>query len=174
MRLFRTNRASNGLPTVLVTLFAAFMMAFMTVIFAWPNNASAQAKPATSDANITKAVGTIKTVQPGSIIVAAESGGDVTATLAPTTKILRVPPGEKDLKNATALQPQDLQPGDRVLVRGQATSDPHSISARSVIVMKQADVSAKHQRESDDCQKRGVGGLVTDVDAASGTITISS
>ncbi len=175
MRLFRTNRASNGLPTVLVTLFAAFMMAFMTVIFAWPNNASAQAKPATSDANITKAVGTIKTVQPGSIIVAAESGGDITATLAPTTKILRVPPGEKDLKNATALQPQDLQPGDRVLVRGQAsTSDPHSISALSVIVMKQADVSAKHQRESDDWQKRGVGGLVTNVDAANGTITISS
>ena len=177
MRLFRTNRASDGPATVLVTLFAvtwfaAFVTAFMTMTFAWPSNASAQAKPA--DANITKAVGTIKTVQPGSITVAAESGGDVTATLAATTKILRVPPGEKDLKNATALQPQDLQPGDRVLVRGQATSDPHSISALSVIVMKQADVSAKHQRESDDWQKRGVGGLVTNVDAASGTITISS
>jgi hypothetical protein len=175
MRSFRTNRASDGLATVLVALFAVTLFAaFMTMTFAWPSNASAQTRPATSDANITKAVGTIKSVQPGSIIVAAESGGDITATLAPTTKILRVPPGEKDLKNATALQPQDLQPGDRVLVRGQATSDPHSISALSVIVMKQADVSAKHQRESDDWQKRGVGGLVTNVDAANGTITISS
>src|ERR1700722_498387 len=152
--------------------FFALLLA-MTVAFASP--AAAQAKSGAADASIAKAVGTIKTVQPGSITVAAESGGDVTATLAPTTKILRVPPGEKDLKNATALQPQDLQPGDRVLVRGQAsTSDAHSISALSVIVMKQADVSAKHQRESDDWQKRGVGGLVTNVDPANGTITIST
>ena len=53
----------------------------------------------------------------------AEAGGEVTAKLLGSTKILRVPPGEKDLKNATALQPQDLQPGDRVLVRGRASAD---------------------------------------------------
>ena len=149
----------------------AFLLAILvTTALAFPR-AAAQAKP---DASVSKAVGTIKTVQPDSITVAAESGGDVTATLASTTKILRVPPGEKDLKNATSLQLQDLQPGDRVLVRGQASSDGHTIAALAVIVMKQADVSAQHQRESEDWQKRGVGGLVTSVDAATGTITISS
>jgi len=56
-------------------------------------------------------------------------------------------PGEKDLKNATPLQAQDLQPGDRVLVRGQARADSHSITALSVIVMKQADVSAQRLHE---------------------------
>jgi Domain of unknown function (DUF5666) len=89
-----------------------------------------------------------------------------------------VPPGEKDLKNASALQPQDLQPGDRVLVRGQASAngDGHTIviTALSVIVMKQGDVAAKQQHDRDDWQKRGVGGLVTNVDTATGTITISS
>ena len=150
---------------------AALLLAiFVGAVFALPP-AAAQAKP---DAGVSKAVGTIKTVQPNSITVAAESGGDVTAALSPTTKILRVPPGEKDLKNATPLQPQDLQPGDRVLVRGQASADGHTITALAVIVMKQADVSAQHQRESDDWQKRGVGGLVTNVDAATGTITVSS
>ena len=134
--------------------------------------AAAQAKSG-SDA-VSKAVGTIKTVQSGSITVAAESGGDVAATLAPTTKILRVPPGEKDLKNATALQASDLQPGDRVLVRGPLAADGHTIAALAVIVMKQSEVSAAHQRESEDWQKRGAGGLVTNVDAATGTITISS
>ena len=143
----------------------------MALAFARP--ASAQAKPGPPDTAVVKAVGSIKSVQPGSITVTAESG-EVTATLAPTTKILRVPPGEKDLKNATPLQPQDLQPGDRVFVRGPAGSDAHSIAALAVIVMKQADVSAVHQRESEDWQKRGVGGLVTNVDAANGTITISS
>src|SRR6266446_1850873 len=84
--------------------------------------------------------------------------------------------GEKDLKNATALQPQDLQIGDRVLVRGQASTDgdKHTIVALAVIVMKQADVAAKQQHDRDDWQKRGVGGIVTNVDAATGTITISS
>ena len=40
--------------------------------------------------------------------------------------------------------------------------------ALAVIVMKQADVAAKQQHDRDDWQKRGVGGLVTKVDAATG------
>jgi hypothetical protein len=40
--------------------------------------------------------------------------------------------------------------------------------------MKQGDVSAKQQREREDWQKRGVGGLVTAVDTNAGTITVSS
>ena len=50
----------------------------------------------------------------------------------------------------------------------------HTIAALEVIVVKQADVAAKQQQDRDDWQKRGVGGLVTKVDAAAGTITISS
>jgi len=143
---------------------------------ALPFHIAAQEKPAgaSAEASIVKSVGTIKSVQPDSIVISAESGGDVTAKLASSTKILRVPPGEKDLKNATALQPQDLQPGDRVLVRGQASPDARTIMALAVIVMKQADVSAKQQREREDWQKRGVDGPVSKVDAAAGTVTISS
>lgn len=150
------------------------------VVVLTPFSAQAQDKAATTaGAQVAKAVGAIKSIQPGSIIVSVESGGEVTATIASSTKILRVPPGEKDLKNATALQVQDLQPGDRVLVRGQASGDGQSvtgqtISALAVIVMKQGDVAAKQQHDRDDWQKRGVGGLVTKVDAAAGTITISS
>jgi hypothetical protein len=125
-------------------------------------------------AQVTKVVGTIKKIEPDSIAVTAESGSEVTAKLSQSTKILRVPPGEKDLKNAVALQAQDLQAGDRVLVRGQASADGRTIAALSVIVMKQSDVAAKKQRERDDWQNRGVGGLVTAVDTATNTITISS
>jgi hypothetical protein len=142
-----------------------------------PGYSLAQNKPpsGSGSAQVAKAVGSIKSVQADSITVAAESGGEVTATLMGSTKILRVPPGEKDLKNATALQAQDLQPGDRVLVRGQTSADGHTITALSVIVMKQADVATKQQHDRDDWQKRGVGGLVTKADeAAAGTITISS
>jgi hypothetical protein len=156
-----------------------FMIAPMLIvpILTSPGYLLAQDKSASGSggAQVAKAVGTIKSIQPDSITIASESGGEVTAKLADSTKILRVPPGEKDLKNATTLQAQDLQTGDRVLIRGQAsTSDAHTIAALSVIVMKQADVTAKQQHDRDDWQKRGVGGLVTNVDASTGTITISS
>jgi hypothetical protein len=164
-----------------VLLFTTCLIAVLvTLMLAGPGYVCAQGKPASTSgvAPITKAVGTIKNIQADSITVAAESGGegDIIAKLTGSTKILRVPPGEKDLKNATALQAQDLQSGDRVLVRGQASTDgdKHTIVALSVIVMKQADVAAKQQHDRDDWQKRGVGGLVTNVDAATGTITISS
>jgi hypothetical protein len=159
---------------------SSLLTALVVLTLARPCYFSAQDKPASStgSAQITKAVGVIKSIQADSITVAAESGGEVTAKLMGSTKILRVPPGEKDLKNATALQAQDLQPGDRVLVRGPASTDGGGqttvIAALAVIVMKQADVAAKQQHDRDDWQKRGVGGLVTKVDAATSTITISS
>lgn len=134
-----------------------------------------QGKPATSgDAQVARAVGTIRNIQGDSITLVSDSGSEVTAKLAATTKILRVPPGEKDLKNAVPLQAQDLQAGDRVLVRGPGSLDGRSIAALAVIVMKQGDLSAKQQRDRDDWQKRGVGGLVTAVDTGSATITLSS
>lgn len=154
------------------------MMIIAILMLDAPSPAFAQDKTTTSSSGpqVAKAVGVIKSIQPDSITVSAESGGEVIAKLTASTKIVRVPPGEKDLKNATSLQAQDLQPGDRVLVRGQASPDGngHTISALAVIVMKQADVAAKQQHDRDDWQKRGVGGLVTQVDAATGTITVSS
>ena len=130
----------------------------------------AQAKPAGSgDTQVTRVVGTIKNAQSDSIAVVPDLGAELTATLTPTTKILRVPPGEKDLKNAAPFTAQDLQPGDRVLVRGPAATDGHPMVALVVIVMKQGDLSAKKEQEREDWQKRGVGGLVDSVDAATGT-----
>jgi len=136
--------------------------------------AQSTADTAASDVKVSRAVGTIKQVQSDSLTVTPDSGPEVTARMSPATRILRVPPGEKDLKNATPIQVKDLQAGDRVLVRGQESSVDHSISALAIIVMKQADVSAKQEREKEDWQKRGVGGLVEAVDATSGNVTISS
>src|ERR1700677_336881 len=157
-------------------LSAIVFLSIGAMTFARPGNVLAQDKSTGSagGAQVAKAVGKIKSIQADSILVTSESGGEVTVKLTGSTKILRVPPGEKDLKNATAVQVQDLQPGDRVLVRGQASADGHTIAALSVIVMKQADVAAKQQHDRDDWQTRGVGGLVTGVDLPTNTITISS
>ena len=86
---------------------------------------------------------------------------------------MRIAPGQTDLKNATAITLQDLQVGDRILVRGKASDDAKSLTASVVIVMKQSDVAAKQQQEREDWQKRGIGGLVSAVDPAAETVTIS-
>jgi hypothetical protein len=135
--------------------------------------ASTMIQAQTSAAEVSRIAGTIKATQAETITLISDASTEVTAQLRSTTRILRVPPGQKDLSNATPLALHDLQPGDRVLVRGQASTDGHSIAAVSVIVMKQSDVTAKRDRERHDWQKRGVGGLVNSVDAATGTVTIS-
>jgi co-chaperonin GroES (HSP10) len=152
--------------TVCATALAVMAMAGLY-------SALGQTPTAQTDLAMQRAVGSIKTITDNGITLASDSGEEIKVTLQDSARILRVAPGEKDLKNATPVQKQDLQVGDRILVRGKAGADTHSISAAAVIVMKQADVAGKRQQEREDWQKRGVGGLVTAVDASSGTITIS-
>jgi uncharacterized protein DUF5666 len=123
---------------------------------------------------VSRIAGTIKAVEAQAITLTSDSGAEVTAHLASATRIVRVAPGQKDLTNAMPVALRDLQPGDRVLVRGPASADGKSIVALAVIVMKQDDITAKRERDRQDWQKRGVGGLVDSVDAASGTVTIST
>jgi co-chaperonin GroES (HSP10) len=127
-----------------------------------------------SDTSMQRAVGAVKAITDTGITLASDSGDEVQVKFQDATRILRVAPGEKDLKNAAPLQKQDLQVGDRVLVRGKPGADAHSITAGAIVVMKQADVAAKQQKDREDWQKRGVGGLVTAVDPATGTITLST
>jgi len=106
------------------------LTAVVTLMVASQAYVCAQAKPASAsgDAQIAKAVGTIKSIQADSITVTSESGseGDIVARLTGATKILRVPPGEKDLKNATSLQAQDLQPGDLLFFGASLTKITHT------------------------------------------------
>ena len=124
-------------------------------------------------ASITQAVGTLKAIADAGFTLTSDSGEEFQVTVPDSARILRVAPGQKDLKTATPLQKQDLQVGDRVLARGRPSTDAHTLTASAVIVMKQSDVAAKQDKDREDWQKRGVGGLVTAIDPSSGTITVS-
>lgn len=119
-------------------------------------------------------VGTIKEVTADFLTLTPDSGSELKVALAPDTKVLRVPPGSKDLKEATPLQLSDLQTGDRILVRGKPGAAPQTFSAVAVIVMKQGDIAQQRAKQREDWQRRGIGGLVKSVDAASGTVTIGT
>src|SRR5271156_2435953 len=121
-----------------------------------------------------KAVGTVKSVSGKSITLSAEGGSEINIVVQDGARLLRIEPGEKDLKNAAPLQLQDLQPGDRILVRGSNGPDGKSLLAVSVIAMKKADLAEKHAHEREEWQRHGVGGLVSAIDPATGAITIST
>ena len=46
--------------------------------------------------------------------------------------------------------------------------------APQIVAVKQADVAQKQQKDREDWQRRGVGGLVKSVDAAAGVIVLTS
>lgn len=121
----------------------------------------------------TRRIGAITAINGSTITLKPDSGSDVTVTVQPNTRVLRIAPGEKDLKNATPIALPDLQVGDRVLVGGKLSDDATSLAASSIVVMKASDVEARQQQIRQDWQKRGMGGLVESVDAASGIVTVS-
>jgi hypothetical protein len=122
---------------------------------------------------VARTLGTIQTISGKNIVLVAQASAIISVTVEDGARILRIEPGEKDLKNASAITLQDLQIGDRILVFGTASEDAKSFSANRVVAMKKMDIDAKQQKDRDDWQKRGVGGLVTATDKAAGTITIS-
>jgi hypothetical protein len=157
---------------ILSTLFLAVsaLGSPLAAAFVVPLAPQAQTAPAAPSA---RRIGAIKAISGTSITLTPDSGPEVTVAVQPTTRLLRIAPGEKNLKNATPLQLQDLQVGDRILVGGQASEDAKSIAAATIVVMARTDLEAQHQQELQDWQKRGMGGLVSSVDPAAGTVTIS-
>lgn len=120
---------------------------------------------------IAKQIGTIKSISGNAITLTPESGADVPVTVEDSAHILRLNPGDKDLKNATPIPLQDLKVGDKVRVRGHAAGQ--GIDALEVLVITTSAVDAVREQIRQDWQKRGIGGLVSSVDPANGTVTIS-
>src|SRR5260370_23724056 len=122
----------------------------------------------------TRSLGTVNAISGKSIRLTTDTGSDISVLLQDGARLLRVEPGETDLKNAAPFELQDLQPGDRVLVRGKMADDGKSLLAASLIDMKKMDIAQKQAHEREEWQRRGVGGLVSAVDPSSGTITITT
>jgi hypothetical protein len=130
-----------------------------------------QSTPASNPAN--RRLGAIKSINGTAITITLDSGVDVSIAVQPTTRIMRIAPGEKDLKKATPIQLQDLQIGDRILVGGKPSDDNSPLLATTIVVMTHSDLEARHKQEMEDWQKRGIDGPASAVDPSAGTVTIS-
>ena len=108
------------------------------------------------------------------ISVKLDSGAVVPATVDEKTRYMRIPPGEKDLKNAAAIAFENVAVGDRAFVRGHMSDDQKSIAAVAVIIMTKAELAQKHERDREEWKRRGMAGPVTAVNAEAKEVTIST
>jgi len=164
------NKKNSGIVALFFSVIAVSATSLSSASFA---SATLQAQDAAQRA-VARRLGTIKAVNGNAITLTPDSGPEIAVSVEPNARLLRIAPGEKDVKNATPIQMQDLQVGDRVRVRGQASADSKSIAALEIIVIPSSVVAAVSEQMRQDWQKRGIGGPVSAVDPAAGTVTIST
>ncbi|MGB2607023.1 MAG: hypothetical protein WBC78_25695 [Candidatus Sulfotelmatobacter sp.] len=170
MKLINKSMHAKALGFIAISVCAGAVR-FSAPGFAMP--ADQQSQQTAGSSAVSRQIGTIKSIDGTVITLAPDSGQEMKITIQPTTRIVRIAPGEKDLKNATPIQLQDLQIGDRILVAGKPTEADQPLPASTVVVMKHSDLEARRQHDLQDWQKRGVDGIATAVDATAGTVTIS-
>ena len=91
-----------------------------------------------------------------------------------TAALLRIAPGAKDLSAAEKILFSDLAVGDRALVKPDPNAAGATAAGPSRCGHQAIRSGAKQQKDREDWQRRGVGGLVKSVDAASGVIVLTS
>ncbi len=134
----------------------------------------AQSAPAgaTAAAPLARQIGTVKRIEGSTLTLTTDAGQGVTVDVPAAARVLQLAPGSKDLKSAQPGSFTDIAVGDRVLATGSANGA--GFSAVRVILMRSSDIDQKRQGEAADWQRRGSGGLVSAVDPATGTITVTS
>lgn len=119
----------------------------------------------------TRVLGTVKSINGDSIVLTSDNGSEATITLTGTTHLLKLQPGQT-LKDATPIQASEIKVGDRILAAGQP-GEANTTVASTVVVMKQSDIADKQQQEREQW-RRGVGGIVKEVNVPAGTITVAN
>jgi Cu/Ag efflux protein CusF len=152
---------------VFCSVLCAAVLAGLLPLAATAQDAAAPAKPVTF-------LGTVQTLSGNSITVKNDAGATMQVTVEDNARLLRIEPGQKTLAGASPFSLSDLQAGDRVMARGSANPDGKSLAANMLVAIKGADIAQKQEHEREDWQKNGTGGLVKAVDAAAGTVTIST
>jgi hypothetical protein len=118
--------------------------------------------------------GTITAIAGTTLTVKPDTGDPRQVDVPSTAAILRIAPGQTNLSAAVPIQFSELANGDRVLVKLDPDASGPTAQALRVIAIKQEDVAAKQQKDREDWQLRGVGGLVKSVDTASGVVVLTS
>ena len=122
----------------------------------------------------TRFVGSITTINGTMLTVKTDAGEQRQVDVPAEASVKRIAPGQKDLSTAATIAFSELAVGDRVLVKLDPNATGTTAQASQIIAVKQEDLAQKQQKDREDWQKRGVGGLVKSVDVSGGTITVTT
>jgi len=150
-----------------VQRFSRFLLCAAILTASFPLAAQEAAKPTTF-------LGTVQSLSGNNITVKNDAGSTMQVTVQDNARLLRIEPGQKTLAGASPFSLSDLATGDRVMARGSANADNTSLAATMLVAIKGADIAQKQEKEREDWQKRGTGGLVKSVDPAAKTVTVST
>lgn len=101
-----------------------------------------------------------------------EKGEEWSIKTATDTRMVRMAPGQTDLKSGTPIQFSDITNGDRVLARGAAGEGDKAINANLVVVMSKADLQKKQETEQAAWNK-GIFGVVKSADPATKIVVVT-
>lgn len=139
----------------------------------------AQAREASSTARVPldQVLGTVTVVNAADntfTVKEDKTGTEYLVSAASARRLLKVQPGEKDLKKAQPIEFSAIAKGDRVLARGHKGTSGSKLDAAIVVVMTAGELEQKHESELADWQKRGSHGVVTATDEAGHKITMTA
>ncbi|MET0624412.1 MAG: hypothetical protein ABW250_15635 [Pyrinomonadaceae bacterium] len=139
---------------------------------------SAAALAQTNDPGITAngVIGEVVAVDQNAkqLFVKTDAGSVVIVAVADGSRIMRNPPGQTRVNEATPMTLAEMTAGDRVFARGTVSDDRKTVAGRILIVNTKADITAKHDSERAEWQARGIVGVVSAVNAEAKEITIST
>ncbi|MDP9040281.1 MAG: hypothetical protein M3O02_13590 [Acidobacteriota bacterium] len=117
--------------------------------------------------------GTVKAIAANVLTIATDAGPTITISIPVGAKVQKLAPGSTDLKTATASQLSEIEVGDRVLASVRPGETPDTFTAKTVVLMKSADIAEKNAAEQAEWRKNGTGGIVSSVDP-SGVISVTA
>lgn len=119
-------------------------------------------------------VGTVTAIA-GDTLTVKTDAGEVHQVQVPASAVIKqLAPGQKDLNSAATIQLSGLATGDRVLVKLDPNATGGTQQALQIVAMKQTDIAQQQQKEREDWQRNGAGGLVKSVDPAAGVVVFTS
>lgn len=119
-------------------------------------------------------VGTVTAIA-GDTLTVKTDAGEVHQVHVPASAVIKqLAPGQKDLNSAPTIQLSGLATGDRVLVKLDPNATGDTQQALQIVAMKQTDIAQQQQKEREDWQRNGAGGLVKSVDPAAGVVVFTS
>jgi len=119
-------------------------------------------------------LGTITEIAENKLTVKTDAGDTHQVEVPASASLKRIAPGQRDLSAAETIQFGELATGDRVLVKLDPAATGATPQALQIVAVKQGDVALKQQKDREEWQRNGVGGLVKSVDAAGGVVTVAN